>query len=217
MKQSNGYIQEPMATSESELDAVEEDHQINNIATVGPKTEGHEFSLALKPKGTPLFRLSALYKSRLRFCIFLHFLLFLVMCAKLSQDILDRMEVFILELEELYIPKPLPWEYLWTLSILFGFIGLRALSRNRLSSLNTYSAGTVVFALCPLLGAAIYFFNDVWEYAGKKGEADIQMWQGFPVAVWWYGFIMIALQIHIFSLFFAAKLIKIWRVKIKRY
>ncbi|XP_054708169.1 protein jagunal-like [Uloborus diversus] len=218
MKQSNGYVQEPMSSPDPDQEVIpQDDHQANNISTTFNSIEGPQFSLAIKPKGTPLFRLSALYKSRLKFCIFLHFLLFLAMLAKLSEDILDRLDVFILELEELYIPKPLPWEWLWTASILFAIVGLRALSRNRLSALNSYAAGTFVLAICPLLGAAIYFLNDILEYAEKKGEAEVQKWQGYPVAVYWYGFIMVAFQIHMFSIFFAAKLIKIWRVKMKRF
>jgi hypothetical protein len=52
-------------------------------------------------------RCSALNKSRLKFCIFCHCALFLVMLAKLSADILDRLDIFILEIEELRVPKPL--------------------------------------------------------------------------------------------------------------
>lgn len=159
---------------------------------------------------------SALYKSRLKSCIFLHFLLFFLMLAKLSEDILDRMDIFILELEELFIPKPLPFEYLWTASILFAILGLRGLAKNRLSALTSYAAGTVVLGVTPLLGAAVYFYGDVAEYADKKQAAEIEKWQGIPVALWWYGFLTIGLQVHLYSLYFAAKLIKIWRVKLKR-
>lgn len=52
-----------------------------------------------------LFCFSAQNKSRLKFCIFYHFLLFCVMMAKLSADILDRLDIFVLEIEELEIPK----------------------------------------------------------------------------------------------------------------
>ncbi|GBM00004.1 Protein jagunal [Araneus ventricosus] len=225
-QQVNGYVQEPMATpvqqqqqteGEQQHDAVvQEDHQqINSTGHVG-NSEAQEFSLAIKPKGPPLFKLSALYKSRLKTCIFLHFLLFFGMLAKLSEDILDRMDIFILELEELFIPKPLPFEYLWTGSIICAILGLRALSRNRLSSLRNYAAGTVVVGVCPLLCAAVWFYPDVAEYAEKKQEAEVEKWQGIPVGVLWYFFIVVALQVHFYSIYFAFKLIKIWRVKLKR-
>lgn len=48
---------------------------------------------------------SALNKSRLKHCIFFHYLLFFVMLAKLSADILDKLDIFILEIEELRIPQ----------------------------------------------------------------------------------------------------------------
>ena len=48
---------------------------------------------------------SAQSKSRLKACLFFHILLFFLMVAKLSADIFDRLDIFILELEELEIPK----------------------------------------------------------------------------------------------------------------
>lgn len=44
-------------------------------------------------------------KSRLKYCIFFHYLLFFVMLAKLSADILDHLDIFVLEIEELQIPQ----------------------------------------------------------------------------------------------------------------
>ena len=54
-----------------------------------------------------IINFSALNKSRLKFCIFFHYLLFFVMLGKLSADILDKLDIFILEIEELRVPKPL--------------------------------------------------------------------------------------------------------------
>lgn len=51
------------------------------------------------------FVFSATNKSRLKYCIFFHYLLFFVMLAKLSADILDYLDIFILEVEELQIPQ----------------------------------------------------------------------------------------------------------------
>lgn len=52
-----------------------------------------------------IFVFSATNKSRLKYCIFFHYLLFFVMLAKLSADILDYLDIFILEVEELQIPQ----------------------------------------------------------------------------------------------------------------
>lgn len=48
---------------------------------------------------------SATNKSRLKYCIFFHYLLFFVMLAKLQADILDHLDIFILEIEELQVPQ----------------------------------------------------------------------------------------------------------------
>ncbi len=48
---------------------------------------------------------SAQSKSRLKACLFFHTLLFFLMLAKLSADIFDRLDIFIMELEELEVPK----------------------------------------------------------------------------------------------------------------
>ncbi len=44
-------------------------------------------------------------KSRLKWAVTSHMLLFGLMCAKLLPEVLDRLDVFVLELEELFIPK----------------------------------------------------------------------------------------------------------------
>ena len=54
---------------------------------------------------TKFIHFSSLSKARLKACLFFHVLLFFLMLAKLSADIFDRLDIFILELEELEIPK----------------------------------------------------------------------------------------------------------------
>ncbi|KAF9819617.1 hypothetical protein SFRURICE_005570 [Spodoptera frugiperda] len=46
------------------------------------------------------YQISALNKSRLKYCMFFHHIMFLVMLAKLSADILDKLDIFILEIED---------------------------------------------------------------------------------------------------------------------
>ena len=44
-------------------------------------------------------------KSRLKSSIIIHCLLFVVMALKLLPEVLDKLDIFILEIEELLIPK----------------------------------------------------------------------------------------------------------------
>lgn len=48
---------------------------------------------------------SALNKGRLRKCVFSHLLLALLMVVKMVPDFLDRLDIFILEIEELEVPQ----------------------------------------------------------------------------------------------------------------
>ncbi|KAK9890059.1 hypothetical protein WA026_008867 [Henosepilachna vigintioctopunctata] len=162
------------------------------------------------------YQISALNKSRLKYCIFFHYLLFFAMLGKLSSDILDRLDIFILEIEELRIPQPLWWEYAWCISLLLSFLCLAAIKRNRVKPMNQYIAGLVVFGFIPLLYALIYYFKDVLIYLTAEDEDDIervQFWQGYPYGLLWYAFVLLALQVHIFSIYFAWNLLQAWKSK----
>jgi len=117
---------------------------------------------------------SLLNKSRLKYCIFFHALLFFIMLAKLMSDILDRLDIFILEIEELEIPQPLWWEYIWFASILTSFIGLSAARANKIRDMQKYMLAIVVFGFLPLLYCFIYYFGDVLEYLTTEKGADLQ-------------------------------------------
>ncbi|XP_067126094.1 protein jagunal-like [Centruroides vittatus] len=156
---------------------------------------------------------SSLYKSRLRMSIFLHFLLFLLMALKLSENILNQFAITIQELKNMNIPKPHLWEWIWTVSLVFAFIGLSGARRNRSSLMQIYVTGTFLFGLFPIFWAAVYFLEDVINIALNRNSTEIDKWFGYPVAVVWYIFITIAFQVHIFSMYFAIKLIKVWDIK----
>ncbi len=157
---------------------------------------------------------SALNKTRLKFCVFLHYLLFIAMCCKLAEDVLDRLDVFILELEELYIPKPRLWEWLWSSSIIFSFFGLTAIRNNNIFSMKFYVLMTFLLSICPTIYAALYYFNDLWNFIETRDLSKVsEVWNGYPVALVWYSFLVVAIQIHFFQLFFAIKLIFAWNVK----
>lgn len=51
------------------------------------------------------FNFSVQNKNRLKYCILFHYILFFLMGAKLCPDVLDRLDIFVLEIEELEIPK----------------------------------------------------------------------------------------------------------------
>ena len=104
------------------------------------------------------------------------------MLAKLSADVLDRLDIFILEIEELRVPQPLWWEYLWCLSIFMSFVGLSAAKGNRMKDMHKYMIGLVLFGVAPMLYCFIFYFRDVIDYMTLEdgtnvADTDIVMWQ----------------------------------------
>lgn len=104
------------------------------------------------------------------------------MLAKLASDILDRLDIFILEIEELQVPPPLWWEYIWCTSILWTFVGLSAAKGNRIKDMKKYIIGIGVTGILPLLYCIIYYFSDVINYLRLDSETDLEdtditLWQ----------------------------------------
>ncbi|CAB3233905.1 unnamed protein product [Arctia plantaginis] len=165
------------------------------------------------------YQISALNKSRLKYCVFFHHMMFLAMLAKLSADILDKLDIFILEIEELQIPQPLWWEYIWCLSLLLSFLGLSAIKRNNIKQLRRYMYGVTALGYGPLLYCVLYYCGDVWRYLSSdvdeddSSEVEIELWQGYPYGLLWYAFVLLASQIHFFQLYFSYNLLKAWRAR----
>ena len=174
-------------------------------------TDGSDFNH--RQKVASQYQISATNKSRLKYCIFFHYLLFFVMLAKLSADILDHLDIFILEIEELQVPQPLWWEYIWCASLMSSFLALSAVKRNRIKMLQQYMIGIVLLGYGPLLYAVVYYFKDVWKYLTVGKADEVHIWQGLPYGLLWYAFILLASQVHSFSLFFSWNLLVAWKTR----
>lgn len=104
------------------------------------------------------------------------------MLAKLSADILDRLDIFILEIEELRVPAPLWWEYVWCFSIFLSFVGLSAAKGNRILQMKKYMVGLGIFGILPMIYCLIYYFRDAIDYLTLEEDVDVEdteihMWQ----------------------------------------
>jgi len=185
-------------------------------------TDGSDFMH--RERVAPNHQISLLNKSRLRYCIFFHYLLVIFMLVKLFPDFLDKANIFVLEIEELYVPKPLWWEYAWCLSVVVTFFGLSAARNNRILSMQKFMIGIGVFGLLPVVYCFLYYLRDVIDYLRLDEDIDIEdthivVWQGLPYGLLWYGFVLAALQVHGFSLYFAWNLVKTWKTRVasKKY
>ncbi|XP_037080404.1 protein jagunal-like [Pollicipes pollicipes] len=174
-------------------------------------TDGRDF--LHRQKVASQYQVSVQAKTRLKFCLFLHLLLFIVMLIKMSPDILDKLNIFILEIEELEIPQPLKWEYVWSFCMLYSLFAWSACKKNNTLLLQVYAGGIVALGLAPALFALCYYLPDVYRFA-SSGSAEGQLvWQGYPYSMINLAFLLAALQVHAFSLLFSSRLLAAWRVR----
>src|SRR5271156_1588901 len=109
--------------------------------------------------------------------------------------------------------QPMFWEYWWCFSLVVTFVGLSAIRKNNSQTLQIYLGGIIANGIVPVLFALYFYSGDVYKYASTRSSKNIQTWMGYPYGVLWYVFLVLALQIHLFTMYFASKLLSAWRLK----
>ena len=136
------------------------------------------------------------------------------MMIKLSDDILDRLDIFILELQGLYIPKPMSWEWIWASSIFSTIIAKKSMKKNNITWMRVYGLLIFLISLVPVLYAFGYYFNDFYTYIQTKDIKQVsEKWQNYPLSLLWYAFLAISFQVHISQIIFALILTRAWSIK----
>ncbi|ENN74262.1 protein jagunal [Dendroctonus ponderosae] len=162
------------------------------------------------------YQQSAVNKSRLKYCVFLHYFLCFAMLAKLVPYILDRFNWFILIVEELEVPEPFAWEWFWLSSITASAFCLDAIKKNSVTSMRNYIISIVLLGYLPILYALVFWFSEVYIFLVSDDYfdvVDLVYWRMYPCGLLWYAFLMIALQVHSFSMYFSFKLITAWKTR----
>ncbi|XP_022163535.1 protein jagunal [Myzus persicae] len=185
------------------------------MSSKGPTIAGSDGSdFSHRQKVADHYKISVQNKSRLKYCILFHYILFFLMGAKLCPDVLDRLDIFVLEIEELEIPKPLLWEYLWCLSLPASFLALRAIKHNCIKNISFYIKWIISFGVLPVVYGFFTYLPEVYTFITESPSTEsIQLWRNFPYGILWYIFIAIAVQIHGFSIYFAQNLKKAWTAR----
>lgn len=154
-------------------------------------------------------KVSAINKWRMRLALFLQLQLGVFMLARLLPGIVGAFGFSVIRLRRLDLPHPRPWEYAWLVSLIAAIIGWRSTRNNNLFLLKQFILGTVVFGLAPVFFGAFDLRNDISLYFYEK-KFTFEMF-GFPAVLLWSIFMMLALQIHLFTLYFSVVLVKAWR------
>jgi len=154
-------------------------------------------------------KVSATNKWRLRLALFLQIQLGFIMLARLLPGLSMAFGFNIMRLRRLDLPHPRPWEYAWLASLIAAVFGWRSTRNNNLFLLKQFIFGNIMFGLVPMLFGAFDLRNDITLYFQEK-KFTFEMF-GFPAVLLWSIFMMLALQIHLFTLYFSVVLAKAWR------
>lgn len=165
--------------------------------TVG--TDGPDFPRSTGPET----------KSRLRSLIYIHFLLAIVILAHLVTYHFSIATNF-------SIPRPHLWQYIWLISLFPSFCALLSFARHRIFLMKLFFHGTMIFGFGTILLTILVNLSDLLTYQRLKfnhrlNEIEPQTFLGLPLIVLWYMFLIIAVQIHAFSLYLANSLLTLWQ------
>lgn len=155
----------------------------------------------------PHYKLMAISKKRLKFMTLLHMALSLLFLIKLSSTILDLLEIFWQPIEELYIPMADPWEWVWLSSVLPIFFAFSSIKTNSDFQIKLFMLGITLTCILPTIYCLFLHSTDFITYVLTKDPSKTsKVWLNYPVALYWYIFSAVALQVHAFELFFAYEL-----------
>lgn len=122
------------------------------------------------------------------------------------------MDIFILELQELEIPKPNIWEWLYGISYLFTIFGIRAIRKNSFTMIKLYLTGILLFAFIPIIWAQYIYFWDFYQFINERNITNLKfVWNNLPISIIFEAFAIIAIQVHIFQLYYSYKLYQLWK------
>merc|ERR1719391_318636 len=133
------------------------------------------------------------------------------MLAKLLPAILDKLDIFIMEIEELFVPKPDTWEWVWMLSLTAIVPAFMASKKSNVTQMRVFQGIIMLCGFLPLLVALATHFSDAYAFISGDKKTKVLKWMGLPVSLLWYGFIILALQCHGLQMHFSGILVNAWQ------
>ena len=157
-------------------------------------------------------KVSSINKWLLRLALFIQLQLGALLLIRLLPGITSAVGFPIMKLRRLDLPHPRPWEYAWCVSLVAAIFGWRSTRNNNLFLLKQFVFGTLIFGVAPMCFGLFDLRNDISLYFSDKKYTFEML--GFPAVLLWTIFMAIALQLHLFTLYFGVVLMKAWKPRV---
>ncbi|GMT19015.1 hypothetical protein PFISCL1PPCAC_10312, partial [Pristionchus fissidentatus] len=155
---------------------------------------------------------SATNKFILKFFFGAHVLILAFMFAKVGSEILKKdFQIEIEFFKKLDLPSAYPWEYAYCFSFIAIIVGLMSFSRNKVQLINKCYYLQFLLGILPVMIGMGSQIPEIVEYFRDPEGTNTPTFKGFfPMVFIWYIFFLIALQIHIFTMYFCHQLSAAW-------
>jgi len=147
------------------------------------------------------YQVSATNKSRLKFLVFVHWMLGAVHIVRLLPANTIPIPA---------LPVPTQIEYIWLVSLPFTLLAVSACRRSVSSWLNIFQFVVLVIGICPLSLVLCNVGPDSLQYLMSGSTEGLQMWNGLPWSVLWTAFCINCCVIHFAEIVVARTLIAAW-------
>ncbi|XP_046552800.1 protein jagunal-like [Haliotis rubra] len=158
------------------------------------------------------YKVSTENKSRLRLDLFFHFVTGFMMFIRLLPALTAFFGMSVKMLRRWDLPAPRSWEYAWFISVVAAVLGWKSTPHNQIFLIKQYMLGSVVFGIFPVIFGFIDVADDLGKYYHEKKYTYVMF--GYPAVIVWFLFLLVAVQLHIFGLYFGTVLVKAWRPRV---
>uniref|UniRef100_A0A8R1TNF7 Protein jagunal homolog n=2 Tax=Onchocerca TaxID=6281 RepID=A0A8R1TNF7_ONCVO len=159
------------------------------------------------------YHYSAQYKMYLKILFGLHFLVLLTMWAKVGGEVLvEEFGIRWRFYKSLQLPSAYPWEYVWCFSFIPLIFALISFKRNKINLLRNHYYGQFIMGILPCSIGVGGQLPELIDYLRDMKNSQTPTFRGtFPMVIIWYIFFLVALQIHIFAMYFSYHLMTAWQ------
>ncbi|VDM94791.1 unnamed protein product [Thelazia callipaeda] len=161
------------------------------------------------------YQYSVQYKTYMKILFALHLLVLLTMWVKVGGEfVVEGLGIKWPFYENLQLPNAYPWEYVWCFSFVPVIFAIISFKRNKVKTnlLRSHYYGQFFLGILPCAVGLGGQLPELIDFLHDMKNSQTPTFRGtFPMVILWYIFFLVALQIHIFVMYFSYHLMLAWQ------